>query len=298
MFELEKSLHSIALIGIGCCGHNAVNYVKESLDDGVDLFILDTDARGLTITDHVHKIAIGAKVTGGRSAGAVPEVGKQAMQESINEVLSHLTLYDLIFIVGGLGGGTATGAIPVLAKSLHKLDVITVYVLTTPFDFEGKKKKHYAELALTLISEFGDSTLMVSNQKMFETLPKKSLLTQAFNTANDVLKQSVLGIFSLIKNTGNINLDYADLSSILKSSGHAVIGLGYGEGDRRIEDALKQALHPPLLDEFNLSTAKGGLVNIRANTNMQLSEIYLAGEFIHEYISSEIPIIWGTEIIE
>lgn len=298
MFKPEISLHKIALVGVGGCGQNAVDFAKAALKGTVDYYLFDTDERGLNTQDEITRIGIGGSVTHGRSAGAIPDIGRKAAIESMEVMSNYLKGYDLIFCIGGLGGGTATGVLPELAKYLQTEEVITIFATTTPFDFEGKKKQRYANDAMNEIVEFGDSSLIISNQKMLELIPKSSTLLSAFNCANDVLKESVLGICSLIMNTGNINLDYADLRSTLKNSGYAVIGKGYGKGSERIEEAMLSALKTPLLEEYKLSTAQRVLVNITAGQDMRLDEVHQAGELIHEHISSDIPIIWGTEIID
>ncbi|MFV0575908.1 MAG: cell division protein FtsZ [Vibrio sp.] len=298
MFSPEEPLHKIALVGVGGCGHNSIDYVEKVLKDSVDYFIFDTDKRGLHSEGRINRVQIGVETTNGRSAGAIPDVGKAAAIESMPMILDQLKQYDLIFCVGGLGGGTATGVLPEIAKKLHDSEILTLFAMTTAFQFEGKKKARYADEAIQTIVEFGDASLLISNQKMFETLPKSSTLLSAFNCANEVMKESILGICSLIMNTGNINLDYADLRSILQHSGYAVIGKGTGSGHERMQTAMKIALNTPLLEEYDLSSAQRVLVNITAGQDMGLDEVHQAGELIHEKISSDIPIIWGTEITD
>ncbi|PMG86416.1 hypothetical protein BCU83_04185 [Vibrio breoganii] len=298
MFELIKDeLHKIAVIGLGCCGANAVSFVAKDIDESVDLYVLDTDAR--TISGKQHRIsgmAIGSEVTQGRSAGAIPDVGRQAALEASEELQRIASEYDLIFLAGGLGGGTATGALPVIAEAITNSDTVTVSVVTTPFEFEGKKKQRFSQEALNTLYKVSDSVVKVSNQKLLQTLPKSCTLLEAFDYSNQVLKRSLLGIYELISSTGFINLDFADVKTVLKGSGRTVIGHGHGEGNSRIQQAINNALHAPLLDEFSPSSSTGVLINVTAGVGLSLEEFHQVGESMALEILSDIPIIVGTTI--
>lgn len=298
MDSIHSPLHKIGLVGFGCCGKNALKNLKDVLDSHIDLFEFDTDARGMQSDERITRLAIGAKITHGKSAGAIPEIGRLAAEESINEMLEMLSGYDLLFLTGGLGGGTATGALPILAQQLKALGVLTIFVMTTPFEFEGKKKQRYAEQAVEELKSLADAYILVSNQKLLHSLPKTATLVEAFNFSNQVLKQSVLGIYTLITNTGYINLDFADVRSVLTNSGQCVIGLGSATGHDRAEQAVKTALFHPLLNEFDLTSAKSVLINITSNHNLQLDELSLVGEQITKQLGDSIPIITGTVVSE
>ncbi|GAD81264.1 cell division protein FtsZ [Vibrio ezurae] len=293
---LPEHLHRIAVVGVGCCGHNTINYIKKELDDNVDLFVFDTDSRGLESDERVTRMAIGQEITDGRSAGAIPSVGEKAAHASFDEIKQHLTGYDMIFIAGGLGGGTATGVIPVLTQMLSEEECLCVTIVTTPFGFEGKKKQFFAQEAITKINTTSDSCVTVSNQKLLHTMAKSSTLIEAFESSNQVLKRSLLGIYSLISTTGYINLDFADVRTVISGAGATVIGYGQGVGEYRIKQAVETALINPLLEDYDLEKAKAVLINITADHSLRLDEIHLAGKLLTEQIESEIPIIIGTVI--
>lgn len=294
--DIPEHLHKIALIGVGCCGHNAVGFSKDDLADDVDLFVFDTDSRGMISDDRIKRIAIGNEVTRGFSAGAIPDVGKQAAIESLEELKQSITGYDMVFITGGLGGGTATGCIPIITEYLNETDTICVAVITTPFDFEGKKKERFAQEAIDIISTTADSCIIVSNQKLLNTMPKNSTLISAFEYSNQVLKHSIVGIYSLITTTGYINLDFADVKTVMLNAGPTVIGYGEGIGEHRIKQAVESALMNPLLEDYDLNKAKAVLINITADQSLRLDEIHQVGELLTQSINSDIPIIIGTVV--
>lgn len=295
---LPEPLHRMVVVGVGCCGHNAVNFIQRDLASDVDLIVFDTDSRGMESDDRVQRIAIGHKVTQGLSAGAIPTVGEDAALKSTDAIVNALTGYDIVSIAGGLGGGTATGAIPVITEQLKPTDTICVTIATTPFEFEGKKKTNYANSAITRINASSDSTILVSNQKLLTTMPKSSTLRAEFETSNQVLKNSLMGIYSLISTTGYINLDFADVRTVLNGAGPTVIGYGQGIGDQRIKSAVDAALDNPLIEEFDVTRAKAVLINITADSSLRLDEIHQAGDLLTSQIQKEVPIIIGTVINE
>lgn len=210
MFTPNNSLHKIALVGVGGCGHKAIEFSQEALKNSVDYYVFDTDIQGLEKQDIVTRVAIGSKTTNGRSANREPDIGQMAALESMSDIIARLQHYDLIYFLGGLGGGTATGVLPEIAKQLHEYDCITLFAVTTPFEFEGRKRMRFSDQAIQDLVKYGDATLTISNQKMLETLTE--------NTVDEILKEAILGVCSLIMNTGNTNLSYADFYSILDKS--------------------------------------------------------------------------------
>lgn len=293
---LPEQLHLIAVVGVGCCGHNAVNYLAPDLSDEVDLWVFDTDARGMKNDERVRRFAIGSEVTNGLSAGAIPEVGEKAVEQDKHYIVQSLQDYDLVFFAGGLGGGTATGAIPMICDWMSETRTVTITIVTTPFEFEGKKKLRLSQSALNIINLKADATIVVANQKLLSTLPKSSTLLSAFEASNQVLKRSLIGIYSLISTTGYINLDFADLRTVLHQAGPTVIGYGEGAGEDRVQKAVDAALKNPLLDEFDITTAKAVLINITADQSLGLEEIHSVGELLTEHIQSDIPIIIGNVV--
>ncbi len=293
---LPEQLHRIAVLGVGCCGHNAVNYLAPDLSDEVDLWVFDTDARGMKSNERVKRFAIGSEVTSGLSAGAIPEVGEKAIEQDKYDITQSLQDYDLVFVTGGLGGGTATGAIPLICEWMSETNTVVITIVTTPFEFEGMKKMRLSQLALDRINITADATIVVANQKLLSTLPKSCTLISAFEASNQVLKRSLIGIYSLISTTGYINLDFADLRTVLHQAGPTVIGYGEGVGEDRIQKAVEAALENPLLDEFDIATAKAVLINITADQSLGLEEIHSVGEMLTKQIQSEIPIIVGNVV--
>ncbi|MEZ9133667.1 cell division protein FtsZ [Vibrio breoganii] len=293
---LPEHIHRIAVVGIGGCGHNTVRYIKSSVESDVDLFVLDTDARGLCSDNRITKIAIGSIATKGRSAGANPEMGELAMKETLSDIISSLEQYDIVFFCGGLGGGTATGAIPVISEALKESDTVTVIIATLPFHFEGKKKQAFSHNALEFIFQNADAVIPVSNQNLLTHLAKSSTLVEAFEYSNQTLKQSLLGIYSLIKTTGYINLDFADVRTVIKGAGATVIGHGKGCQGKGVKEAVQSTMMNPLLDEYDLSKSKAVLINISGGNTIRLQDIHDIGELITTKLNSEIPIIIGTAI--
>ncbi|MEZ9711072.1 cell division protein FtsZ [Vibrio breoganii] len=296
MIFLPEPLHKIAVVGVGCCGRNAINYIQQDLENDVDLWVFDTDSRGMESDEYVKRIAIGQEITQGLSAGSIPEQGQAAAQQSLELINQSLSGYDIIFVTGGLGGGTATGVIPVLTEFLKHLDVIVVTIVTTPFGFEGRKKTEYANQAISLINASSDSTISVSNQKLLTTMPKSSTLLSAFEASNQVLKNSLLGIYSLISTTGYINLDFADVRTVLSNAGPTVIGYGQGTGEHRVVQAVDSALNNPLINDFDLACSTALLINITADYSLTLEEIHQAGELLTNKTQNDIPIIIGTVV--
>ncbi|MEZ9916358.1 cell division protein FtsZ [Vibrio breoganii] len=295
---LPEHIHRIAVVGIGGCGHNTIEYIRSSVESDVDLFVFDTDARGLVSDKRVTKKAIGSAITMGRSAGANPEVGEQAIKEVLDDIVRSLEQYDIIFFCGGLGGGTATGAIPVISGALKASDTLTVVIATQPFNFEGKKKQAFSQSALESLYQSADAVIPISNQKLLVHLAKSSTLVEAFEYSNQTLKQSLLGIYSLIKTTGYINLDFADVRTVIKGAGATIIGHGKGNRGIPVEAAVQSTMMNPLLDEYDLRKSKAVLINISGGSALSLQDIHDIGELITKKLNSDIPIIIGTVISE
>lgn len=288
-------LASIKVIGVGGGGNNAVGRMIDAQVQGVDFIAVNTEAQILEKSAAENKIQIGEKLTKGLGAGAKPEVGEQAAEESKDDILKALQGADMVFVTAGMGGGTGTGAAPVVAQCAKELGALTVGVVTKPFSFEGKVRMRNAMSGIEKLKANVDTLLIVPNDRLLQTVDKKTSLKDAFKIADDVLRQGIQGISDLITVPGIINLDFADVKTIMSDQGEALMGIGLGTGENRASDAAKMAISSPLL-ERSIDGAKGIIISITGNEDLGLFEINEASQVITEAADPDANIIWGTSV--
>ena len=297
-FDMDRpQIGSIKVIGIGGGGSNAVNRMIEAQVKGVEFIAMNTDAQALTLSKADTKLQLGEKLTRGLGAGSNPEVGKKAAEESREEILSLVSGSDMVFIAAGMGGGTGTGAAPVVAEIAREAGALTVGVVTKPFFFEGKKRMIQAEAGLACLKDKVDTLIVIPNDKLLNIAEKNTTLIDAFKIADDVLRQGVQGISDLIAVPGIINLDFADVKAIMSSAGTAIMGIGTAKGDDRALNAAEQAISSPLL-ETSIMGAKGILLSITGSSDIRLLEITEAAKIISESADPDANIIFGAVIDE
>ena len=295
-FDLEMEQYaSIKVVGIGGGGSNAVNRMIASGLQGVEFCAVNTDAQALFLANAPLKLQIGEQLTKGLGAGANPEIGKKAAEESRSQVEAMLKGADMVFITAGMGGGTGTGAAPVIAEIAHKLGALTVGVVTKPFAFEGRKRKNQSEEGISALKEKVDTLITIPNDRLLQIVEKKTPILEAFRVADDVLRQGVQGISDLIAVPGLINLDFADVRTIMSETGPALMGVGVGSGENRTMEAAKAATSSPLL-ESSIQGARGVLINVTGSSDLSLFEVNEAAEIISEYADPDANIIFGAVI--
>ena len=287
----------IKVIGVGGGGGNAVDHMVNSLIDGVEFVCANTDAQALRRLEVDTVIQLGAELTRGLGAGTNPEVGREAAEENTDLIRDVLEGANMLFLTAGMGGGTGTGAIPVIAEIAKELNILTVAVVTKPFDFEGKKKSLVAEAGIAELEKHVDSLIIIPNQKLLPVLGANVSMKKAFGAANDVLLDAVQGITELITSPGMINVDFADVKTVMSSMGAAIMGTGIASGENRARVAAEKAIACPLLEDINLQGARGILVNISA-ADMGISEFDEVGNIVHAFASDEAIIKIGTAIDE
>ncbi|TYP54935.1 cell division protein FtsZ [Thermosediminibacter litoriperuensis] len=300
MLDIDVAMEQFAnikVIGIGGGGNNAVNRMIDAGLRGVEFIAVNTDAQALFLSKADKKIQIGEKLTKGLGAGANPEIGKKAAEESRTEIEEALKGADMIFITAGMGGGTGTGAAPVVAEISKNLGILTVGVVTKPFSFEGKKRMTHAEMGISNLKNCVDTLITIPNDRLLSIAEKKTSILDAFRIADDILRQGVQGISDLIAVPGLINLDFADVRTIMMETGLAHMGIGRGSGENRAIEAAKQAVSSPLL-ETSIEGAKGVLLNITGSSNLGLLEVNEAAEFISAAADPDANIIFGAVIDE
>ncbi len=288
---------NIKVIGIGGAGCNAVNRMIESNLQGVSFVAVNTDKQALNKSKAETKVQIGEKLTRGLGAGGNPEVGQKSAEESLEAIENYVAGSDLVFITAGMGGGTGTGAAPIIAKAAKTSGALTIGVVTKPFGFEGKKRKEHAELGIKFLKNYVDSLVVVPNDKLLLISDKNTSILNAFSMADEVLKDGVEGISTLISDSGLINLDFADVKTIMSDRGIAHMGVGRGSGENRVKDAIQNAIESPLL-ETNIKGAKGILLNIVGGYDLGMLEVSDASEIIHDQVSEDAMIIFGASIRE
>jgi len=289
----------IRVIGVGGAGGNAVNSMVSSPDLKVVNFVVaNTDAQALSASPAPVKIQLGSKITKGLGAGANPEIGRKAAEEGIEDILQYLMDVDILFLTAGLGGGTGSGAIPVIAKAAKDLGILTVAVVTKPFAFEGKRRAKHALEAIEALRGVVDTLIVVPNQKLLEIVDSKISMLGAFALSNDILKQAIKGISDIIAKPGLINVDFADIKTIMKDMGMAVMGTGSATGVDRAREAAIKAINSPLLENTSIAGARGVLINVAGNKDLQLQEISDAATMIYEMVSEDANIILGSVIDE
>ena len=300
MFELtevcSENLAKIKVIGVGGGGGNAVNTMISSSLHGVDFINANTDSQALGVSNSPIKIQIGTQITKGLGAGSNPEIGRQSALESRDEIRPYLEGADMIFITAGMGGGTGTGAAPVIAEIARECSILTIAVVTKPFQFEGKKRNIQAEEGIAQLRETVDTLIVVPNQRLLSLGGRNLSLLEAFKKADDILYQAVKGISDLILVPGLINLDFADVKSVMSNMGMAIMGTGVASGENRAVEAAQRAISSPLLEDNTIQGAHGILLNITGGPDMSLYEVNEASSLIQEEADDDANIIFGTVI--
>ena len=286
----------IKVIGVGGGGGNAVEHMVRERIEGVEFFAVNTDAQALRKTAVGQTIQIGSGITKGLGAGANPEVGRNAADEDREALRAALDGADMVFIAAGMGGGTGTGAAPVVAEVAKDLGILTVAVVTKPFNFEGKKRMAFAEQGITELSKHVDSLITIPNDKLLKVLGRGISLLDAFGAANDVLKGAVQGIAELITRPGLMNVDFADVRTVMSEMGYAMMCSGVASGEDRAEEAAEMAISSPLLEDIDLSGARGVLVNITAGFDLRLDEFETVGNTIRAFASDNATVVIGTSL--
>lgn len=286
----------IKVIGVGGGGGNAVNHMVDCGIDGVEFICANTDAQALRKLQVNTVVQLGSELTKGLGAGTNPEIGKQAALEDRERLREIVEGADMVFLTAGMGGGTGTGAIPVIAEIAREMGILTVAVVTKPFQFEGKKKRQVAELGIKELEKHVDSLITIPNQKLLPVLGNNISLVNAFNAANDVLLDAVQGITELIVHPGLINVDFADVRTVMSDMGVAIMGSGSSSGENRAREAAEKAIACPLLEDINLQGAHGILVNITAAADLGIAEFDEVGNIVHEFASEDAIIKIGTAI--
>ena len=286
----------IKVIGVGGGGGNAVEHMVRERIEGVEFFAVNTDAQALRKTAVGQTIQIGSGITKGLGAGANTEVGRNAADEDREALRAALDGADMVFIAAGMGGGTGTGAAPVVAEVAKDLGILTVAVVTKPFNFEGKKRMAFAEQGITELSKHVDSLITIPNDKLLKVLGRGISLLDAFGAANDVLKGAVQGIAELITRPGLMNVDFADVRTVMSEMGYAMMGSGVASGEDRAEEAAEMAISSPLLEDIDLSGARGVLVNITAGFDLRLDEFETVGNTIRAFASDNATVVIGTSL--
>ena len=291
------SLARIRVVGVGGAGGNAINRMVASGVDGIEFVSVNTDAQALLNSEATIAVRIGDKLTKGLGAGGRPEIGERAAEESSDNLTELMRGTDMVFITAGMGGGTGTGASPVIAKLAKAAGALTVGVVTKPFDFEGTRRRRAAEEGIAHLRETVDALITIPNERLLHMVDPKTPITEAFRIADDVLRQGIGGISDLIIKPGIINLDFADVKTIMRDAGSALMAIGHGHGDSRCIDAAKEAIESPLL-EMSIEGATGVLYNITGGTSLTLIETSEAAEIIRAAADEDAEIIYGTSIDE
>ena len=299
-FGLEtggENVVSIKVVGVGGGGNNVVNRMVRSGAKGVDFIAVNTDKQALNASSANYKLQIGEKLTGGKGAGSNPDIGRKAAEESRNQISKALEETDMVFVTAGMGGGTGTGAAPVVAEIARELGVLTVGVVTKPFGFEGRKRAQQAEAGISELRDKVDSLVIIPNERLKFATDQKITFANAFEIADDVLRQAVQSISDLIRDTGFINLDFADVTAIMKDAGMAHMGVGRAAGKGKAEEAARMAISSPLL-ETSIEGARGVLINITGSTDIGLEEVEQAAMLVQQAVHPDALTIFGATFDE
>ena len=294
---MKDGTATIKVIGVGGAGNNAVNRMLDLGIKNVDFIAVNTDRQALQKSKANTKIQIGEKITRGLGAGANPDVGAQSAEESKQEITEVLRGADMVFVTAGMGGGTGTGAAPTVAGLAKEMGILTIGVVTKPFTFEGKKRLAQAERGIESLKGKVDTLIVIPNDKLLQVIDRKTSMAEAFMMADDILRQGVQGISDLITVTGAINLDFADVKTIMQNTGMAHMGIGFASGENKAEDAAKQAIQSPLL-ETTIEGARGVIINVTGGVDLGLQEVNTAAELIQRSVDPEANIIFGTVVDE
>ncbi|MEM8975802.1 MAG: cell division protein FtsZ, partial [Pseudomonadota bacterium] len=284
----------ITVVGIGGAGGNAITNMIDSEIEGVSFIVANTDAQALSSSPAETRIQLGPDITGGLGAGARPEVGKAAAEETVSQIEEALDGVNMVFIAAGMGGGTGTGAAPVIAEAARRKGVLTVGVVTKPFLFEGTRRMRAAEAGIAELQNHVDTLIVIPNQNLFLVAKPETTFKEAFQLADEVLQQGVRSITDLIVNPGLINLDFADIRAVMSEMGKAMMGTGEGEGENRAINAAEQAIANPLLDGVSMQGAKGVIISIIGGEDMTLMELDEAANYIRDLVDEDANIIWGS----
>jgi cell division protein FtsZ len=297
IFEFEENATQAArmkVVGVGGGGGNAVNRMIEEHLDGVEFISINTDAQALLSSKSDVKLQIGKKLTRGLGAGARPEIGRQAIEENRDEVARVLGSTDLVFVTCGMGGGTGTGAAPIVAELAREVGALTVGIVTKPFLFEGRKRMRQAEMGIADMRQHVDTMIVVPNERLLAVVGKGIAFQDALKKADEVLLHATQGISSLISKTGLVNVDFADVRTVMRNGGSALMGTGVGRGDNRAMEAAQQAISSPLLDNISIAGSTGVLLNIAGGGDLTLGEVTQISEIVHEAAGDEAEIIFGA----
>jgi len=293
----NKTRASLKVLGVGGAGGNAVSSMINSEElEAVEFIVANTDIQALNMSPAEQKIQLGAKITKGLGAGSNPEIGKRAAEEDIGSLVEQISDVDILFLTAGLGGGTGSGALPVVAKAAREKGILTIAIVSTPFLFEGKRRWEHANQAVGSLKELVDTLIIVPNQRLLEIVDPKISMLDAFAKANDILKQAIKGISDIISKGGHINVDFADVYAIMKDMGMAIMGIGSAAGEERAKQAAINAISSPLLEDISIKGAKGVLLNITGNSDLGLHEINEAAQVIYGLVSENANIILGSVI--
>ena len=292
--EVDELRPRISVIGVGGAGGNAIANMMRADVQGVDFVVANTDAQALNNSEADRRIQLGLKITQGLGAGSRPEIGRAAAEESIDEIMQALEGAHMCFIASGMGGGTGTGAAPVIAKAARDRGILTVGVVTKPFAFEGARRSRSAEAGIAELQQHVDTLIIIPNQNLFRLANSETTFKQAFEMADEVLQQGVRGITDLMVMPGLINLDFADVRSVMSEMGKAMMGTGEADGDNRAIEAAEKAISNPLLDGVSMKGAKGVIISITGGEDMRLMEVDEAASHIKELVDPDANIIWGS----
>lgn len=295
-FELEDSFESgvvIKVVGVGGGGNNAVNRMIATNIRGVEFIVINTDKQALLQSSAEIKIPIGEKITKGHGAGADPSVGERAAEENLEEITNAIKGADMVFITAGMGGGTGTGAAPVVAKVAKELGILTIGIVTKPFSFEGKRRMEAAERGIAEMRQNVDSLVIIPNERLKQISETRITLANAFAEADDVLRRGAQAISDLINNPGFVNLDFADVTAVMQNAGCAHMGVGFATGKDKATEAAKMAISSPLL-ETSIKGARGILINVTASPDIGLDECEIASSMVEEEAAADAMVIWGT----
>ena len=299
-FGLETGVENVVnikVVGVGGGGNNVVNRMVRSGAQGVDFIAVNTDKQALNASSANYKLQIGEKLTGGKGAGSNPEIGRKAAEESRNQISKTLEETDMVFVTAGMGGGTGTGAAPVVAEIARELGVLTVGVVTKPFGFEGRRRAQQAEAGIAELKDKVDSLVIIPNERLKYATDQKITFANAFEIADDVLRQVVVSISDLIRDTGFINLDFADVTAVMKDAGLAHMGVGRAAGKGKAEEAARMAISSPLL-ETSIQGAKGVLINVTGSMDIGLEEVEQAATLVQEAVHPDALTIFGATFDE
>ena len=292
--EVDELTPRIAVVGVGGAGGNAIANMMRAEVQGVDFLVANTDAQALKQSIAPHRVQLGSKITQGLGAGARPEIGRAAAEETIDSLAKQLEGSHMVFIAAGMGGGTGTGAAPVIAKAARDMGILTVGVVTKPFSFEGNRRAKAADAGIEELQKYVDTLIVIPNQNLFLIANANTTFKEAFSMADEVLQQGVRGITDLMVMPGLINLDFADVRSVMQEMGKAMMGTGESSGDNRALEAAQKAIANPLLDGVSMQGAKGVIISITGGDDMRLLEVDEAANHIRELVDPDANIIWGS----